>query len=329
MADVAALAGVSQMTVSRVINGTATVRPATRERVLAAMRSLDYQPNTAARALATGRSSRLGVVSHNATLFGPTSTLHEIERVARSAGYTVSVITADALDTVGIRTAVDALRRQPVDGIVIMTPHRDAVAGVEALDCDVPIVTVHGRTGHGAAAVTIDQRAGARRATNLLLSLGHETIWHIAGPQEWLEAQERAEAWATALRDADRPVPDLLQGDWDARSGYELGRQLLVEHPEVTAVFAANDRLALGLYRAAAELGRRIPEDLSIVGFDDVPEAAYYAPPLTTIRQDFGQVGKLSIALLLDEVDNGGATVRYPVVDADVVLRDSTAPPPG
>lgn len=327
MADVAARAGVSSMTVSRVINGNAPVKADTRERVLAAMEALDYQPNTAARALATGRSRRLGVVAHKEALYGPTSTMHAIEETARQAGYTVAVVTAEALDAEGIRDAADQLRRQTVDGLVIMTPHSDAVAGVQALDVDVPVVTVHGHTEREGASVTIDQRAGARRATELLLSIGHRTVWHLAGPQHWLEARDRAEAWRDVLAARDLDIPPMPAGDWTARSGYELGRDLLSDHADVTAVFVANDQMALGLYRAAYEAGMSVPHDLSIVGFDDIPEAAYYPPPLTTVRQDFAQVGRWSMELLLDAVGNDELATRHRVVDADVVLRDSTASP--
>lgn len=328
MADVARMAGVSQMTVSRVINGTAPVSGPTRERVLAAMRELDYQPNTAARALATGRSRRLGVVAHNATLFGPSATLHAIEHTAREAGYTVTVVTAERLDAAGIRDAVDRLRQQTVDGLVVMAPHHAAIEGVERLDVSLPLVTVHGHASdRSIAAVTIDQRAGARRATDLLLSLGHRTVHHLAGPQDWLEARDRSDAWRDRLSAVGIEPPPLVVGDWTARSGYELGREMLTPQAGVTAIFAANDQMALGVYRAAYEVGARIPDDLSIVGFDDIPEAAYFAPPLTTVRQDFTQVGRSSMELLLDEVDRGGASAHHRVIDADVVLRDSTAPP--
>lgn len=326
MANVAELAGVSQMTVSRVINGTGRVSSATREKVLAAMRELDYQPNTAARALVTGRSSQLGVIAHSAGLFGPSSTLHAIEQTARDAGYSVSTVTVDAFGADVIRGAVDDLRGRPVDGLVIMTPHQSAVDVVDDLQIGLPVVTVHGRTAD-LPAVTIDQRAGARRATELLLSLGHRNVWHIAGPQEWLEARERAETWRSVLIAADIEPPRLMTGDWSARSGYEIGRELLADGSQVTAIFAANDQMALGVYRAAFEAGRRIPVDLSIVGFDDIPEAAYFAPPLTTVRQDFEHVGRSSIEVLLDEFEHGGGGPRRRLIDADVVLRDSTAAP--
>lgn len=328
MGDVAARAGVSTMTVSRVINGTAPVKAETRRRVLAAMDDLDYQPNSAARVLATGRSRLLGVVAYRGALYGPSSTIHAIEETARDAGYTVVVITVENLDGQAVRDAVDELRRQAVDGLVIMVPNRTAIDEVEQLDIDLPVVTVHGRTDTDVASVVIDQEAGARRATELLLSFGHRHLAHIAGPQDWLEARDRTRAWASVLADRGLPAPAPVEGDWSARSGYQLGRRLLAGPDRPTAVFVANDQMAFGLYRAAMEAGLRIPQDLSVVGFDDIPEAAFFAPPLTTVRQNFAQVGRRSMELLLAEVGDRAATGRTVVVDADVVVRDSAGPAP-
>jgi DNA-binding LacI/PurR family transcriptional regulator len=265
-------------------------------------------------------------VSHHATLHGPSATLRAIEHTAAEAGYTAMTVSVERFDPVVVRDAVDRLRRQGVDGLVIMAPHIAAIEAVEQLDVDVPVVTVHGRSG-ASPAVLIDQDAGARRATELLLSLGHASVWHLAGPQDWLEAAARTRAWADALRSRDLEPPPVLIGDWSAQSGYELGRRLL-EQREVSAVFAANDQMALGLYRAAHEQGRRVPHDLSIVGFDDIAEAAYFSPPLTTVRQDFAQVGRWSLELLVDQLEHDTPVVTR-LVDADLVVRDSTAPPPG
>lgn len=328
MADVAAAAKVSQMTVSRVINGTGPVRPSTRQRVEAVMRQLDYQPNTAARMLATGRTTVLGVVAHNTTLFGPASTLYAIEQTARRAGYSVIVVTVPELDSASIQEAVDHLRRQSVAGLVVMTPHESAVEAVDDLDIDLPIVTVQGQPRASVPGVVIDQGAGARRATEHLLSLGHHTVSHIAGPSDWIEAQARESAWREVLEEFDRPVPQVRRGDWSARSGYEIGKEILAASAgKPLAVFVANDHMALGLYRAATESGRRLPRDVSIVGFDDIPEAAYFSPPLTTVRQDFSEVGRCSMALLLKQVDDPETLPDGYTVDAEVVLRDSTSAP--
>lgn len=326
MADVARLAGVSQMTVSRVINDTAPVRGATRARVEKAMRELDYQPNVAARTLASGRSRVLGVVAFNSTLFGPASTLFGIEEAARAAGYFVSVDSLRTLDAASITAAVERLRAQSVDGVVIMAPTPTATRALREVREDIPVVAVQGGGGV-VPSVTIDQRAGAARATRHLLSLGHKTVVHMSGPASWIEARERRDAWHRVLQEEGREIPPVLEGDWTARSGYELGRELL-DRGDVTAVFAANDHIALGLYRAISEVGLSVPDDVSIVGFDDIPEAAYFAPPLTTVHQDFAKVGALSLAGLVAQIEGAPREADSTTVDANLVVRASTGPPP-
>lgn len=324
MADVALRAGVSQMTVSRVLNNTSGVAEATRRRVLDAVTELDYRPHAAARALASGRSRVLGVVAFNTTLFGPASTLAAIQEAAYDAEYSVSVASLRELDGASIDGTVRRLRDQGVDGLIVMTPHPTAINALAVIPDELPAVSVLAGSDDRIPAVTIDQFDGARLATQHLLELGHKTVHHVAGPHDWVEAGKRVRGWRETLGAAAAPVPPVLVGDWSARSGYELGRQLLAGG-EVTAVFVGNDPMALGLYRAVREEGRSIPDDISIVGFDDVPEAAYYPPPLTTVRQEFDQVGRRSLEVLLERIDGGpgSGSVEIP---AELVNRESTAP---
>ncbi len=326
MEDVAALANVSQMTVSRVINDRPGVGAETRARVLAAMRELDYHPNVAARALVTGRSKTLGVVSFDTTLYGPASMLYGIESAARAAGYFVSVASTKSLDRRSMREAVDRLREQAVDGVILIAPQSAAVAAIEHLSIDLPLVVVEGGVGGGAPVAAVDQHTGASRVTQHLLALGHETVWHIAGPSDWLEARARQEGWRQTLLEAGRKVPKVLSGDWSARAGYEHGRTLAAKG-EVTAVFAANDQMALGVLRAMHEAGVRVPGEVSVVGFDDIPEAAYFTPPLTTVRQDFGEVGRRSLRMLLQQIEGVPLERDTDVIEPDLVLRDSSGPP--
>jgi DNA-binding LacI/PurR family transcriptional regulator len=327
MADVARLAGVSHQTVSRVINDSAHVRPETRGRVLAAMRTLDYRPNPAARALVTGRSRTLGVVSFDTTLYGPASTLFAIEQAAHAAGYFITIVSLLAMDRASVLGAVDRLRVQGVDGILVITPQEGAAAAVANLPSAVPVVAVEAGRPGSVPVVAVDQFAGAVSATQLLLDLGHRTVWHIAGPRDFLEAQQRVEGWRATLDAAGAQAPPLLTGDWSPRSGYEVGRRL-AEDPEVTAVFVANDQMALGVLRALHERGRSIPGEISIVGFDDIPEAQYFTPPLTTVRQDFGEMGRSSLRLLLDLMQSGQPPSRLTIAP-ELIVRRSTAPPPG
>ncbi|MEN3281537.1 MAG: hypothetical protein V7607_2677 [Solirubrobacteraceae bacterium] len=327
MADVARLAGVSHQTVSRVINDSAHVRPETRRRVLAAMRTLDYRPNPAARALVTGRSRTLGVVSFDTTLYGPASTMFAIEQAAHAAGYFITIVSLLAMDRASVLGAVDRLRVQGVDGILVITPQEGAAQAVANLPAAVPVVAVEAGPAGSVPVVAVDQFAGAVSATQLLLDLGHRTVWHVAGPRDFLEAQQRVEGWRATLDAAGAQAPPLLTGDWSPRSGYEVGRRL-AEDTEVTAVFVANDQMALGVLRALHERGRSIPGEISVVGFDDIPEAQYFTPPLTTVRQDFGEMGRSSLRLLLDLMNSDQPPSRLTIAP-ELVVRRSTAPPPG
>jgi DNA-binding LacI/PurR family transcriptional regulator len=326
MADVAKLAGVSHQTVSRVINGSAHVRPETRRRVMEAMGALDYRPNPAARALVTGRSGTLGVVGFDTTLYGPASALFAIEQAAHAAGYFITVVSMAVLDRESLLAAVERLRLQGVDGILVITPQEGAAEAVVNLPTSIPVVAVEAARPNSVPLVAVDQFAGAVSATQLLLDLGHKTAWHVAGPREFLEAQQRVDGWRTTLDRAGADVPEVLVGDWSPGSGYRLGQQL-AEDPDVTAIFAANDQMALGILRALHERGRRIPGDVSVVGFDDIPEAQYFTPPLTTVRQNFAEVGRSSLRLLLELMKGDDHPPQRLTIAPELVVRRSTAPP--
>ncbi|MEV4759751.1 LacI family DNA-binding transcriptional regulator [Micromonospora sp. NPDC049559] len=326
MTDVARLAGVSHQTVSRVLNDHPNVREQTRLRVRAAIAELGYRPNRAARTLVTGRSQLIGVVAQNSTLYGPASLLAAFEQVAAEAGFAVSVGSVRLLDHRSIAEAVERHLDQRVAGIMVIAPVTSATAALDGLRTDVPLVSVDGDPASTTALVTVDQVAGARDATRCLLAAGHRTVWHVSGPPDWFDSAGRIEGWQQALREAGAEVPPLVSGDWTAAAGYRAG-QMLARVPEATAIFAANDHLALGILRAMSERGRRVPEDVSIVGFDDVPEAAYFIPPLTTIRPDFPAVARAGLALLLEQIESGRPASRRETIAPTLVTRDSVAPP--
>jgi len=323
MTDVAKLAGVSHQTVSRVLHDSPHVRRGTRERVLAAIRKLDYRPNPVAQALVTGRSRSLGVVSFDTTLYGPASTLLGIEEAAHDRGYAVSIASLRSLNRASVVGAVQRLRDQGVDGVVVIAPQRAAVDALLHLPPEVPVVAVEAGPDDSVPVVAVDQIAGAAAATRHLLELGHRNVWHIAGPKDWLEAEQRIEGWRSALRAAAAAEPPLFRGDWSARSGYDVGEHLLAE-AGVTAVFVANDQMALGLLRRLHEAGRETPGEISVVGFDDIPEAAYFTPPLTTVRQDFAEVGRSCLHLLLAQIDSRVRSWTRVVVAPELVVRGST-----
>ena len=206
MADVARRAGVSHQTVSRVINGHPNVRESTRARVLAAINELSYRPNSTARALATRRTQVLGVIAFDTTLYGPASTLFGIEQAARAAGYFVSIVSLEAITEHNIAEALDHLAEQSVDGLIVIAPQRQAVEALASLPAEQPVVVVEGGEAPGRAVVCVDQQAGAAAVTRHLLELGHETVVHVAGPPDWLEAQARQAAWRATLAEAGAPA---------------------------------------------------------------------------------------------------------------------------
>ena len=327
MSDVGRLAGVSHQTVSRVINGSPKVRPETRRRVIAAMRELGYRPNSVARALATGRTNTLGVVGFDTTLYGPASTLFGIERAAHEAGYFMIVASLKALNRASVTDAVERLRIQGVDGILVIAPDLEAADALQHAPSDVPMVAVEAGPADVIPVVAVDQYAGAVSATQHLLDLGHRNVWHISGPSDWLESRERVDGWRATLQGAGIEAPPPLPGDWSARAGYDHGRRLSAA-PQVTAIFAANDQMALGVLRAMNEAGRAIPDEVSVVGFDDIPEAPYFTPPLTTVRQDFIEVGSRSLRLLVRTIEAGDHAPSRSLVEPQLVVRVSTAVAP-
>jgi DNA-binding LacI/PurR family transcriptional regulator len=328
MADVARLAGVSHQTVSRVLNAHPSVNPHTRERVETAIAQLGYRPNTAARALVTRTSRTLGVISVDTSNYGPSSTLFAIEGAARAAGYFVNFVSLRQVDRTHMKEAVDHLMGAGVDGLVVIAPLRSVVEALRGLTTDVPLVEVEATDVFAETGIVVDQRGGAQAATRHLLELGHDTVVHVAGPHGWLEAEARVRGWQSALADAKREVPAMLQGDWSPRSGYEAGLELVapVQRGEVSAVFVANDQMALGLLRAMSEAGVSVPGDLSVVGFDDIPESAFYLPPLTTLRQDFAEVGRRCIDVLLARIAGAPAPVAT-AIRPELLVRASSAPP--
>jgi DNA-binding LacI/PurR family transcriptional regulator len=323
MGDVAALAGVSSMTVSRALNAPHAVAPATRAKVMAAAESLGYRPNPAARSLATGRSGTLSVLALDATLHGPAATLAGIEVAARARGFSISVTSATSREPRSVHDSVERLRDQAAEGLLIIAPHVRVVRDLDSLFGELPVVAVGAGARDDVPSVTVGHRSGAGRATRHLLALGHPTVWHLAGPSDWIDAHQRIEGWRDALTDSGRAVPPLVTGDWTARSGYEAGCQLAAD-PDVTAIFAAGDAMALGLLRALHEHGRNVPDDVSVVGFDDVPEAAHFWPPLTTVRQDFFGLGGRAVGLLIERLASRGAPPTHQVLEPELIVRDST-----
>ncbi|WP_242448247.1 LacI family DNA-binding transcriptional regulator [Cellulomonas sp. WB94] len=326
--DVARAAGVSQKTVSRVINGDPHVSAAVRERVNGAIVALGYRPNRAARNLVLGRSRTIGVLSVGSTDFGPSSLMLAAESAIRRARYAMSVINTFEDEPATITRSLRSLVDQGVDGIVVNEPDGAFTLDAGALG-DLPVLSLSGSYGLSTSEIVadVDVASGARLATEHLLGLGHRTVHHIAGPGNWRTAQLRLEGWRSAIQTAGAPEPAVVRGDWSVRSGYELGGPLAAD-PEVTAVFAANDQMAIGLLRAFEEAGRDVPGDVSVVGFDDVPEAAYLSRALTTVRQDLAYLATFGVGMLIDAIENPRPQDRRENVPVELVIRETTAAPP-
>ncbi|MBF8192596.1 LacI family DNA-binding transcriptional regulator [Nonomuraea sp. K274] len=327
IAEVARVAGVSNMTVSRVINDQPGVGARTRARIRVIMEELNYRPNSTARALKTGRPTSIGIICLATTLYGPAVTLFGVEQAARAAGFSANVISLNAITKVTLEQATAQLRQLPVAATIIISPLSSSAESLRDLPDEPPTVAIWAPSDLDVSVAAVDHEHAAAAATQHLVSLGHETVWHVSGPLGWTGAEHRVAGWRRALEQADRPVPEPVEGDWTARSGFEAGLAILRDRA-VTAVFAANDQMALGVLRAARVLGRRVPEDLSVVGYDDGPDSAYYSPPLTTIRQDFTLLGERALQLALARIGHPARPAPDTLVEPELVIRESTAPPP-
>lgn len=315
MAMVASRAGVSGQTVSRVVNDSPRVDPVTRERVERAMAELGYRPHRAARALRTGRSRTIGLVVTTLATVGNSRMLQATAEAAAERGYALTLVTAGD----SVADAFERLAEQEVDGAIVLNeasalvPAADRPTGLRLVVVDAPgspdLVVVHS-----------DHAGGAAAATTRLLQLGHPTVHHLAGPADSFAAAERERGWRDTLIAADIEPPAVVRGDWTAEAGYAAGDALAA----ASAVFCANDQMALGLLRSVAEQGRRVPEDVAVIGFDDVPDAANYRPPLTTIRQDFGALAHRAVELLVADIEGDAVGAASAVVPTRLVERSST-----
>lgn len=325
MSDVAARAGVSHQTVSRVLNEPGLVRPETRQRVLTAIEELGYRRNMSARALATNRTRLVGIVNPGVTLLGPSHTTVAIENAARAAGYaTTTAGTEDA--SASPHDVLDFFLNLGVEGIIVVAPTLELADVARELAGSLPVVVIaaHLVDPGPLHVVAIDHEQGARDATRHLLDLGHRDIAHVAGPSNWFDARARADGWRAELSEAGVQVPEVIAGGWDARQGYSAAQRLLQRPVLPTAVFAANDHLALGMMRAFHEAGVRIPGDVAIVGYDDVAGAGFFEPPLTTVRQPFQEVGEQAVKTLLAQL--GGDEHDPPPSLPELIVRASSGP---
>jgi len=319
MAMVASRAGVSGQTVSRVVNDSPRVDPATRERVETAMAELGYRPHRAARALRTGRSQTIGLVVTTLATVGNSRMLQATAEAAAERGYALTLVTAGD----SVADAFERLAEQEVDGAIVLN-EASALVPEAQRPPGLRLVVVDAPASAELAVVHSDHVGGAAAATAHLLSLGHETVHHLAGPSGSFAAAERERGWRQALADAGIEPAPVVRGDWTAEAGFVAGEALRA----ASAVFCANDQMALGLLGGLHEVGLSVPGDISVVGFDDTPDAAYYWPKLTTVRQDFSELARRAVAAVLADSDGAPASDLPPVAPV-LVTRDSVAPPRG
>lgn len=325
MMDVAQLAGVSHQTVSRVLNDSGKVTEATREKVLAAIAQLGYRRNSVARALVTRKSGIIGILTGTSSHWGPSTRLLAVELAARDAGYLTLVAPLPDFSRESLDGALDHFLGLAVEGIVIMAPVAGTGEDLQAFTAPVPIVVMASANlaeKDGMYQVTVDQEMGGRMAVEHLISLGHTDIAHVHGPRDWFEARQRETGWRAVLEEHGLAIREPVGGGWGASTGYEAGRALM-DQGVPQAVFAANDELALGLMDAFSEQGLSVPKDVSVVGFDDAPAAAFFRPSLTTIRQDFAELGEDAMRVLVRAID-GETGIASMLVRPTLVVRGST-----
>ncbi|HEX5858800.1 MAG TPA: LacI family DNA-binding transcriptional regulator [Microbacterium sp.] len=320
--DVALRAGVSHMTVSRVINDHPNIRASTRQRVKDVIAEVGYRPSPIAQALASRHSRRIGVIVDAADHYGPKHTLLAIEKAARGVGYTVATFSMSGWEEASVREALADLSRHGVDAVCMIAPRRSSLDALTAAPLAVPAIVIGDvDAGPALTTVAVDQGHGAALVADHLVVLGHRSMLHLSGPPDWIDASAREQSWRREM-DARGLVSQVVVGDWTSDSGYEIGaRHPLVNH--VTAIFASNDQMALGLLHGLSTRGIRVPQDLALVGYDDAPESRHLLPPLTTVRQDFDAAGTAALRAVLTAIDGGSVEARQRVMPQLVVRASS------
>ncbi len=334
IADVARIAGVSKATVSRVLAGQSQyIREGTRRRVLEAVEALGYRPSQAARSLKSKRSCTLGVVGYGLEYYGPSCTIAGIEEEASELGYTLLLYLVRQPETNNVAELLDEMQARYVDGLIWAVPEiGDNHAWLEdpTIQLDIPIVFISAEPRPNHFVVAVDNFSAGLTATRHLIAQGCQHIGLITGPLDWWEARQRKLGWKAALDSVELPRKEgyVVEGNWSATSGEYGLRELLTRHPEIDGVFACNDRMAVGAFKVAREMGRHVPQDLAIIGFDDMQDAAYFYPALSTMRQDMVEVGRNAVRELGKVIEAQQNNVPGPtttlMLQAEIIVRESS-----
>jgi DNA-binding LacI/PurR family transcriptional regulator len=324
--DVAKLAGVSHQTVSLYLRGHQGFRESTRDRVEAALAELSYRPNLAAKSLATSRSHRLGALVYELTEVGPSKTIQGASDRARAAGYLLDIVNLDPTDDSAIDRALGQLGQQDLAGILAFAPVDLIAEKIAAVPFNVPVITEAEREDAHDAPPDGINRPGLDLIVDHLVSLGHRRFFHLAGPADWVASRNRLTAYEDALARHGALSVGSIAGDWGAASGHAAATAMPLD-AGVTAVIAANDQMALGALLEREQRGVDVPGRMSVTGFDDIPESAFYRPPLTTVRVDYVQQGRVLVERLLPVIDPSLVATPEATTPPTLVVRSSTAPP--
>ncbi|MGI9198264.1 MAG: LacI family DNA-binding transcriptional regulator [Candidatus Nanopelagicaceae bacterium] len=319
--DVANLAGVSHQTVSRVLNNHPSLKPETKEKVEKAIAQLDYKPNQAARQLVTSKSRMIGILVVGSELYGPSAIKNAMEIEARKAGYTVVSISVLAHEPDSWREGIEQLRNLNIDGVITVALPRAIVSEIKKRLAGAELVVVDTEPSKESDVVNIDNQVGGRLATEHLIDLGHKEIVHITGPADAYESEMRKIGYEEAMKKAKLKV-NIVQGDWSIDTGYEIGLKLAKKVP--SAIFCSNDHLALGLIKAFSQNKIQVPKDVSVIGFDNIPESKYLLPALTTIKQDFEELGRVAITKVLSQIKES-TKAETVMIKPTLIQRESTS----
>ena len=332
--DVAEKAGVSRQTVSRVLNNRNEVSEETRQRVKEIMAELNFQPNAVAQSLSRQKSNLFGVVTAGLKYIGPSRTLSGITNMAEELGYGLLLKEMEYSDSANIIPLLDWFKSHQVDGIIWAAPeiedNRRWVKDILPL-IDIPIIFMTMEEQTNVTIVATDNLAGARMAVEHLLAQGRKKIGHISGPLDWWEARQRKTGWETTLANAGLEVNDRMwtQGNWSPKSGRSAFLELIAKFPEMDGIFVGNDQMALSVLQSSLEIGKRVPQDLSVVGFDGIADSEFYCPPLSTISQNQDELGRIAVAELVSQTEKKLSERRtvepkYITIQPELIIRKSS-----
>lgn len=327
MLDVADLSGVSYQTVSRVINNHPYVSEDTRKKVQEAIDSLGYRPSKAAIKLRSKSSKTIAIILYGGWFYGPVQIALNVEMAAKTSGFDV-ILTNVTETEQQVTEALKHVKDWAVDGIALIIPAQGLPLNeIQKICGDIPVVHIDSRPGTTLASVILDDAGGTQQVVEHLITLGHTRFCEISGPLNWYSAQVRHRACVQIFHSYGIEPPVHVEGNWTAPGGYQATRRLIEQGQRFSAIIAANDSMAQGALYALHQSGLRVPEDVSVVGFDDIPEAAYFIPPLTTVRHNFIQLGTVGFEYLLQLMDDPETSAAQRLITPKLVLRSSTASP--